>query len=199
MVRAIIRGGHIDNCVRCWTRHATPRAFTHLIVGRDGQAVLGAVDPAASGLFVFGHPTLGLWSTVPAPAKREDGGVLHSFAGVTPDMPTDPEDIVDPLTGETTTAAQQFAARASVELYVAGHVTRFVNGTASDGTRYCGMALTDATFLDSIKPALVEWRSDVTPWGEAPSKFKRADGSPRVDPDDVQQTAVVWPPSDVEP
>jgi hypothetical protein len=186
-IKAILRGGHIDNCVRLWTRHATPVAITHMIVGRDGKAFLNAVDPGATGLFVFHHPTLGDWSAVPAKAKREDGGVLHVYAGVTPD------DGGEPLSEE------EFAGLASVELYVRGHVEKFINGVARDGTRYCGLVLTDATFLDAIKPSVVEWRSDVTPWVEAPDKFKRADGSPRVDPDDVQQTAVVQWVEPVEP
>lgn len=188
-MRALLRGAHISGVVRLWSRHATPRAFTHLIVqGPTGRAILGAIDPAAPGLFVVGHPTLGDWSRVPALCKRpDDGGVLHAFAGMTPD------DGGSPLT------VAEFAALDAVELYVAGHLRRYVNGRDRLGVPILGLDLTDATLLDAIDPAVVVWRSDSgEPWALVPVRYKRADGRPRVDPDDVHDTAVVQWTDDAE-
>lgn len=187
-IKAIIKGCKIDNCVRCWTRHATPRAFTHMIVsGPSGRAALNHIDVEAEGLFVFRHPDLGDWATVPALGKREaDGGVLHAFAGVTPDD------------GGEQLDAEEFAGLDAVELYVAGHVERFINGTRRDGQPFVGLSLTDATLLDSIVSGAVVYRSDQDAWALVDAAYKSDSGGPRVEPDDVQETAVAWPPQPPE-
>ena len=203
MIKAICKGFHIDQPVRCWSRHAVPIAFTHLCVsGPTGRAILAGLVEDASGLFIFGHPTLGLWSAGRmAKFKRPDGGVLHQFAGMTPSIPTDPEDIVDPETGETTTVIQQFAAKSAVEMYVLGHILRWTNCTAGDDTLYVGLGMTDASLLDAIKPSAIVFRSDTMAWADVPGRYKRSDGSPRVDVDDLHDTPEVrWvDPADVPP
>ena len=192
MIKAIVKGFRIDAAVPHWSRHATPVAFTHLCVsGPTGRAILTGLDPAAVGLFVFGHPTLGQWTAVPAFYKRPDGGPLHVFAGVTPDMPADPAPIVDPETGQTVTVAQQFAAKNAVELYVRGHLVRHTSRSAGDDSLYVAMGLTNATLLNAIKPAAIVYRSDTMLWADVPARYKKANGAPRVDPDDAHDTALV--------
>jgi len=168
-MKAIIRGAHLAGAINCWTRHATPQPFAHLLTaGVGGRGALAALDPAASGLFVFGHPTLGDWSAIPALGKRPDGGVLHAWMGITSD------DGGAPLT------ADEFAALDVVELYVRGHVLRFVNGHDRNGVEFVGLELTQATLLDSVQPQFVPWRSDQP--GALPDEYKADDGSPIVDP-----------------
>ena len=180
-MRALLRGAHIHGAVRLWSRHATPRAFSHLIVtGASGKALLNGIDPAATGLFVFRHPTLGDWSAVPSQFKAPDGSVLHQFAGVTP------------LDGGEPLTAAEFTALETVELYVLGHVRRYVNGHARGGALILGLDLTASTLLDAIVPTAVVWRSDgTTPWADVDERYKRLDGGPRVDPDDVRDTGIV--------
>ena len=180
MIKAICKGFRIDAAVRLWSRHATPIAFTHLCVsGPTGRAILTGLDPAATGLFVFGHPTLGDWSKVPALYKRPDGGVLHVFAGVTPD------DGGAPLT------ADEFAAKNAVELYVRGHLLRHTSRSAGDDSLYVAMGLTSAALLNAIKPTAIIYRSDTMQWADVPAAYKRPNGTPRVDPDDLRDTALV--------
>jgi hypothetical protein len=63
------------------------------------------------------------------------------------------------------------------------------------------MELTATTLLDAIKPAAIVYRSDQDAWADVPAKYKRADGSPRIDPATVQETQLVqWvDPEDVPP
>jgi len=179
-VKAILHGFRIDSAVRLLSRHDTPIAFTHICVsGPTGRAILNAVDPAASGLFIFHHPTLGDWSSVPALFKQPDGSVLHQFAGRTP------------LDGGEPQTAEEFAQRDEVELYVLGWLERYACRTAGDDTLYVAMDLTQPTLLDAIKPSAVVWRSDEAPWSSVDAKYKRPDGSPRVDPATVQATPLV--------
>lgn len=176
-MRAIIRGGHFSACVRCWTRHASPVPFTHIVTeGVAGRGALAAIDPNTTGLFVFGHPTLGDWASIPALAKTPEGGALHSF-----NHPTPP----DPMTAEA------FAELHYLELFVRGHIRRYGNGERADGVPIVGLQLDDATLLDSIRPALVAFRSDTMTWDEVPDEYKNADGSPRIDTGDVVDTSEV--------
>lgn len=180
-MRALLRGAHLHGAVRLWSRRATPRAFSHLIVtGASGRALLNGIDPSAPGLFMFHHPTLGDWSEVPSQFKAPDGSVLHQFAGVTP------------LDGGEPLTAAEFAALETVELYALGHVRRYVNGRARGGALILGLDLTTSTLLDAIVPSAVVWRSDDSvSWADVDERYKRVDGRPRVDPDDVRDTALV--------
>lgn len=180
-MRALIRGAHLVGAVRLWSRHATPRAFSHLLLtGPTGRALLNALDPAAAGVFAFGHPTLGDWGGVPALFKRPDGGVLHVFAGGTPD------DGGEPL------EAEDYAARDTVELYVLGHVERYASGYARGGVPLLGLQTTTATLLDALAPAAIVWRSDsAVAWADVSTTFKRVNGKPRVDLDTARTTPIV--------
>jgi len=196
-MRALLRGAHVHGAVRLWSRHVTPRAFTHLVVtGADGRALLNGIVPTASGLFVFGHPTLGLWSKLEDEYKRPDGGPLHQFAGVTPDKPADPCDTKEDLgVGDVrlvlaTTAAEKFAGQATVELYLPGHIERVANGVARGGTPLVALEA-DAELLAALLPGAVAWREDTTLASAAPSGCKGADGKLRVDPAVARTTATV--------
>ena len=179
-MQAIVKGAGIENAVRLLSRHATPRAFTHVCLsGVAGRGFLAAVDPAAVGLFVFSHPTLGDWGAVPAQFKRLDGGVGHAFAGITPDMPGPP------------LSAADFAGLTAVELYVLGHLRRWCNGRTRAGAEFLALVTDHPALVDAVKPALVAWRSDTATWDAAPAEYKRASGAPLVDPTTVRETTLV--------
>jgi len=159
-----------------------------VLSGPSGRAAYAHIDEQASGLFVFHHPTLGDWSAVPAQFKRADGGVSHAFAGVTPDDGGTQDEA-----GDHYTAAEKFAGRGVVELFVLGHVTAFANGRRSDGKPFAAMKLGDATLLDSITAAAVPYRSDTGTWAQVDDKYKTDSGGPRVDPDAVTETDIIEP------
>lgn len=181
-MKAIIKGAHFLQCVRCYTRHATPVAFTHILcVGVGGQGALTAIDPAATGLFVFWHPTLGDWSTVPALGKTAGGAPIHVFGGVTP------ADGGSPLT------ADEFSSLRRVELYVRGHVRRHTEDAFdANGVRFVGLTVDDSTILDSVLPQFVPWRSDVD-GPTLPLEYTDGNGNPIVDPDEMHDTALYDP------
>lgn len=180
-MRALLRGCHLVGAVRLWSRHATPRAFSHLLLtGPTGRALLSALDPVAAGVFAFGHPTLGDWSGAPAQFKQPDGSVLHQFAGVTP------------LDGGEPLEAEDYAARDTLELYVLGHVERYASGYSRGGVPLLGLQLTTSTLLAAINPAAIVWRSDgAVAWADVSTTFKRADGSPRVNLDRARTTPII--------
>jgi hypothetical protein len=180
-VKALIRGGHLSCAVNLWTRHATPQPFAHLLLqGVSGRGVLAAIDPAASGLFVFGHPTLGNWSALPggANSKLPSGGPLHVYAGVTPND------------GGVPLSAADFAALDVIELYVRGHVKRYINGETHSGKRYLGLQLDNATLIDALDASFVVWRTGED-WDLVDADYKDNNGSPIVDITSAIETSII--------
>jgi len=175
-MKLLIKGGHIENAVNLWSRHATPKRFVHLLLrGVSGRGVLNNVDPAATGLFIFGHPTLGNWTSVPSQFKLVGGTVGHAYSGITPDVPPAPM------------SAEDFSALNIVELYVLGHIRAFINGQDASGGDFCGVAWSGTSgesFRNALLPAARVWQTG-DDWGAVDSKYKHADGSPRIDPDAV--------------
>lgn len=174
-MKAIIKGVHLIGAFNIYSRHTTPIAFCHIAVDTVDGVGYSAINEAASGIFVVGHPTLGLWSTVGANFKNTEGGPIHMISGITPDPIPEGEPVDQP-----------FTSRAVVEIFALGHMRKYVNGTARDKSRYLGMQITDATLIDSIKPAAIVWQTGDA-WSAVDQKYKRHDGSPLVDPDAVQR------------
>ena len=175
-MKAILKACHIENCVRVWSRHTTPRAFTHICLsGPTVKATYNAINPAATGLFVFNHPTLGDWSAVPSNFKTPDGTPLHQFAGLS-------------TISEDPSWTDEYPV---IEIFVLGHIKKFVNGIRRNGKPFCGIQIDDTALLDSIKPAAVPYRSDTMQWGDVDDSYKLPNGKPRADPDDVQETAII--------
>jgi hypothetical protein len=163
-MKAIIAGGHIENMIQIYANNPAQTPFVHMIVsGPSGRAIARAVDPEASGLFIFGHPTLGDWSAVPANFKNASGGPLHFFVGSTPASPAhDPEE-----------DEEAFFECNVHELYVLGEVSKYVNGTARDGSKFIGIKISDSSFVDAILPAKVAYRDDTMQWSEVDPKYRR--------------------------
>jgi hypothetical protein len=181
-VKAILHHCHIEMGVRCWTRHATPKPFTHLCLsGVSGRQFYTHVDPGATGLFVFGAPgDLGDWSQVPALGKTPEGAPLHGYAGLTRTEQMDVE---------------AFAASNVIEMYLQGHITKRVNGTRRDKQPFCGIAVRDedGALLDALAAGVV-WRSDTGgPWSAVDDLYKNDDGTPRVDLDEIEELPKVRP------
>jgi hypothetical protein len=188
-MKAIIKGCSVVSMVRQQTRHATPKPFTHLLLSKAaGRAFYRHLDPLAPGLHIFGgHDP----ATLPPLALTPEGGPMHVFAGASNlALPTD--DQGDPL--PPAERAALVAEAETIEVYIAGWVTRHVTGWDANGKPFLALELDDPAFLDSLSPAACPWRSDTMAWADCPAKYKQDDGSPRVDPSDVRKTAVVaWP------
>ena len=189
MIKAIIKRGHIDYAVTIWTRQATPQPFTHLILnGMRGRQFVAHVNPDATGLFVFGHPTLGVWDDLPAVAKNPEGGPMHVYSGHTQTEYVDEHG--DPITLEA------WEALPIVEIYLQGQIVRLGNGRRRDGVPFCGIAVRDGDtdLLDAID-AGVAWRSDSgDPWSGVSDLYKLASGQPRINPDSLTDLPEVrWP------
>lgn len=159
----IIRGAHVEACANIYTRHATPRPIAHLLLsGANGRAMLRAFDPDAAGLFVFGHPTLGDWSSIPRLYKAPGGSPLHAFAGVTP----------DPATAQD----MDFDGRGTIEVLVRGHVVRYANGvTRRPRAPFMALKLTGSTLLAAIKPSVIVWQTG-DEWSDVPARYKGRGG-----------------------
>ena len=179
-MKALIRGAYVDHAINLWTRHATPRAVCHLILGPvSGRGFLDAVDPAAAGLFIFGHSTLGDWSSIPALYKSTAGGPLHEYAGVTPDD------------GGTPLSAEDFAAQSTVELLVLGHVKRYANGSTQRPRRkFLALEITSGEFMAAIDPNFIVWQTGED-WGAVSDDYKNKSGGPLIDTDDVQDVLTI--------
>ncbi len=172
MIKAIIKRGTIDHAVTCWTRHATPRAFSHLILSSvSGRQFAAHIDHTATGLFAFGHPSsYGDWDALTDLAKTPTGTPLHTFAGQ-----TDTEQL----------ALAEWEALPAVEFYLQGRIVKLGNGTRSDGKPFCGIVVreVDGALLDALADGLA-WRSDTGgPWSGVGDLYKLSDGSPRIDTD----------------
>lgn len=183
MPKVLLKGGHLDNAVNVWTRHASPVALCHVIVsGASGRQFLNHVDETAAGLFVVGHPTLGDWSAVPALAKTVEGHTLHRYMG-------HPETPIDPLSSE------EFAALNILEIWFRGHMTKYANGWKRNGGEFCGFAWSANTLRDALLPTAIAWETG-DDWGPVSDQYKNDDGSPRVDPDEGIVLVEIVPPGE---
>jgi hypothetical protein len=203
-VLAVLRGGQLS-ATPMWSRHATPRKFTHVIAnGVKGAGIYRAIDEAATGVYVLGHPTLGQ----PPPMTLHPDGVslMHVYNWIqVPLSMTQAE--IEALTPEELSAlgrpvisAEQFAISQNVELFVGGWITKLLNGETiryddGDGQiirrKFCALELDDATFLDAISPQFIDWRSDTQAPSEIPDWYRSSPGGPlRYRQSDMIETVV---------
>jgi len=176
--KAIVRGAHLVFAANMLSKHATPRKFCHLyFAGPTARQAYNAIDPAATGLWVAHHPTLG--GALPAQYLASDGGCGHSILGVTDRFPAQDGD------------QPTWDSRPTIEVYVAGHVKGWVSADDRNGNPFFALALTDTTLLDSIKPGVIEYRSDTDQWSAVDAAYKADDGTPLVDPDEANVPSLV--------
>jgi hypothetical protein len=176
-VLCILRGGHLE-AVNHWSRHATPRAFCHVLLnGPSGAGVYRAFDEdaiVAAGLdnqiSIFGHPTLGDPAVVVANARNPDGSLLHVYNWA---------DVPDPMSVEA------FLMLRDIELYLPGHIEGYLNIWSNrvdegDGEitrrRAVGLRLSDASWIDGIRPSFLSWRDDQQTSQEIPDDFRSTPG-----------------------
>lgn len=186
-MKALIKVGdaYLDGACNYLSRHPVPRPFCVLRFVGVRATIINAFDPAASGLRVLHHPTLG--AAPPALFLGVGGEPLGSFAG-------DPAPY--PWTDSPGYIAPDLADEGIVDVWALGQCSASAPVTATDDARAIGLKLTTAVLLNSIRPAAIIFRSDTGTWANVASKWKNLDGSPRVDPDDLPDAyaTVVAPP-----
>jgi hypothetical protein len=184
MPKLLLKRGRVENILVVWSRHATPRPLCHMrLQGVSGRAVLNHVDPAAPGLFIPGHPTLGDASAIPALYVRPDGGPLHVYMGSPDQWPAQ-------LT------ADEFAGLDIIDIWFRGQLRRFASGARSDGVPFFGVQWQDSegdAFRDALLPAARVWETGES-WAAVSDLYKWPDGSPRIDPDEGIHCVEVHPP-----
>jgi hypothetical protein len=193
-ILAVLRGGTLQ-ATPMWSRHATPRAFTHVVAnGVRGQGIYRAIDEAAAvaaNVLVFGHPALG---NIPAITLQPDGVTpmhIYNWRQVPLSMPyadiaaLTPEELE--ALGRPVVAEEQFAELENIELFIPGHITKMLTGVTvryddGDGQvvrrEFTAIEISDVAFLDAIKPQFIDWRSDTQAPSEIPDWYRSSPGGP---------------------
>lgn len=170
-MKAIVDNVHISNAVNSWTTDGAT-AFCHVIAERNGAGLIGALRSSSTGLFIFRHPVLGDWTSMPSVYKSPiDNGPLHRYSGTTPD---DPDDQIykDGWAGDLDT----------VECYMLGHIIRHANGLTSNDRPFVMIEFDDGIILDSYKPGSIVWETSQN-WSSVNARYKNHRGDPRADVD----------------
>jgi len=174
----LLAKGNVENAIRCLSRHATPKAFTHLmlsgVTGRQAEANLAA----SVVLFARGHASArGSWAALDPLYKRPDGNPLHRYAG---------------HAGSQEAGETPWADLTVLELYLQGHLDRYISGTDANGQPIWGgsMPVNAAAIRAAISPAGLVWVTGDS-WAAVPAKYKWADGTARLDLDEVTDTTLV--------
>jgi len=178
VIKAILANVTIENAVTVWTRHDPPIALAHLrLSGPTGRQLYKHLGGGPPDTWVPGLHSI---DELPALAKKVDGKLAHEYAGGSRNPPL-VTDEGGALTLEERRALLE--SRGVWDVWLRGRGYAHVNGTARDKTAFTAIAA-DAQLLSLLAPAVV-WNNAQQTWAECPARYKNADGSPRVDPDNA--------------